>query len=173
MKKIFITLIISSCFLFACNSSNDSVSKEKEAAIVPDSSLQQNNAPSVSSTPAEMPPAINSGTTTTPVAVPLSSPPNQAAPVAAGMNPAHGQPNHRCDIAVGAPLNSAPTKTVAPDPGTPVTPSISPATSLTPAGAPGNTPITAAPTTTAPGMNPPHGEPGHDCAIPVGAPLKK
>lgn len=23
-----------------------------------------------------------------------------------GMNPPHGQPNHRCDIAVGAPLNS-------------------------------------------------------------------
>ena len=26
------------------------------------------------------------------------------APVKAGMNPAHGQPGHRCDIAVGAPL---------------------------------------------------------------------
>ena len=26
---------------------------------------------------------------------------------------------------------------------------------------------------TAAGMNPPHGQPGHDCAIPVGAPLKK
>lgn len=25
-----------------------------------------------------------------------------------GLNPAHGQPGHRCDIAVGAPLNSAP-----------------------------------------------------------------
>jgi len=24
------------------------------------------------------------------------------------LNPAHGQPGHRCDIAVGAPLNSAP-----------------------------------------------------------------
>lgn len=37
-------------------------------------------------------------------------PPATAAPqpVAAGMNPAHGQPGHRCDIAVGAPLNSKP-----------------------------------------------------------------
>jgi hypothetical protein len=26
--------------------------------------------------------------------------------VLGGINPAHGQPNHRCDIAVGAPLNS-------------------------------------------------------------------
>ena len=25
-----------------------------------------------------------------------------------GMNPPHGQPNHRCDISVGAPLNSKP-----------------------------------------------------------------
>ena len=30
-----------------------------------------------------------------------------------GMNPAHGQPGHRCDIAVGAPLNSAPVKAAA------------------------------------------------------------
>ena len=26
------------------------------------------------------------------------------------LNPAHGQPNHRCEIAVGAPLSSAPAK---------------------------------------------------------------
>jgi hypothetical protein len=31
-----------------------------------------------------------------------------AAPVATGMNPQHGQPGHRCDIAVGAPLDSKP-----------------------------------------------------------------
>ena len=27
-----------------------------------------------------------------------------------GLNPPHGKPGHRCDIAVGAPLNSAPAK---------------------------------------------------------------
>jgi len=32
-----------------------------------------------------------------------------------GMNPPHGEPGHRCDIAVGAPLNSKPaTVTTAP-----------------------------------------------------------
>ena len=31
----------------------------------------------------------------------------------------------------------------------------------------------AASTPTAPGMNPPHGQEGHDCAIAVGAPLPK
>lgn len=33
--------------------------------------------------------------------------------------------------------------------------------------------ITAPQVATPPGMNPPHGAPGHDCAIAVGAPLKK
>ena len=84
------------------------------------------------------------------------------APTAPGMNPPHGQPNHRCDIAVGAPLNSpkgqTPTTTTAPTPqpaSAVVTPQAKPAT-VTP---------------TAPGMNPPHGQPGHKCEIAVGAPL--
>lgn len=77
----------------------------------------------------------------------------QAQPaVAAGMNPAHGQPGHRCDIPVGAPLNSPPGKQAA------TTQTITPAP-------------TTAKTKTAPGMNPPHGDPGHRCDIAVGAPL--
>ena len=50
--------------------------------------------------------------TTTPV-LPNISPLRSAAnttPVAPGMNPPHGQPGHRCDIAVGKPLNSKPPK---------------------------------------------------------------
>ena len=34
-------------------------------------------------------------------------------------------------------------------------------------------PFTSTPVQTAPGMNPPHGQQGHDCAIAVGAPLNK
>ncbi len=71
-----------------------------------------------------------------------------------GMNPAHGQPGHRCDIAVGQPLNSKP---VAKTTATTVT---SPAQQ-----------VQAAATPTAPGMNPPHGQPGHKCEIAVGQPL--
>ena len=41
-------------------------------------------------------PAINNSS-------PLLSVPNPKA--TAGLNPAHGQPGHKCDIAVGAPLN--------------------------------------------------------------------
>ena len=85
------------------------------------------------------------------------------------LNPQHGQPGHRCDIAVGAPLNPPATNiqpTVSATP--PATLSSSPTT---------NTNIDAqkvvlpqANTSTA-GLNPKHGEPGHRCDIAVGAPL--
>ena len=58
-----------------------------------------------------------------------SPPPGIPAPgatrivTAPGMNPPHGQPGHRCDIAVGAPLASAPpTIMVPPDPPKPAAP---------------------------------------------------
>jgi hypothetical protein len=108
---------------------------------------------------------------TIPTAAPVVSPASNA-----GLNPAHGQPGHRCDIAVGAPLNSKPTsqpETVVQQ--LPLTPA--PATEIkatpivTPA-APVKTDVAApAATTTAPGMNPAHGQPGHRCDIAVGAPL--
>ena len=74
------------------------------------------------------------------------------------MNPPHGEPGHRCDIAVGAPLNSAPSKT---------TQTLTPTNVQTNASAQNLPATVAAPastgekTVTAPGMNPPHGEPGH------------
>lgn len=58
------------------------------------------------------------------------------------LNPPHGQPGHRCDIAVGSPLNS-------------------PAANQAPAPAP--EPVVR--------LNPPHGQPGHSCDVPVGSPL--
>jgi len=70
----------------------------------------------------------------------------------AGLNPAHGQPGHRCDIPVGAPLNSPPAAASKPQ-----QPVIS----------------TGTPPAASTGMvNPAHGQPGHDCSVPVGAPLK-
>ncbi len=83
---------------------------------------------------------------------------------APGMNPPHGEPGHRCEIAVGAPLSSAP-KTPAST--GQISKTVSPVLTPTLASS------AAASTVTAPGMNPPHGQPGHDCAIAVGAPLKK
>ncbi len=78
----------------------------------------------------------------------------------AGINPPHGQPGHRCDIAVGAPLNSTQTtQNIAPT-NAPQNIEINPTSQKV------NTTVK-----TAPGMNPPHGEPGHRCDIAVGAPL--
>jgi hypothetical protein len=103
--------------------------------------------------------------------------PAPSAPVAtkAGMNPSHGQAGHRCDIPVGAPLNSPVAK-----PAKPVANSGQPAFTQTTTTAP--TPTTPTPGTpallkadtpvvTAPGMNPPHGQEGHRCDIAVGQPL--
>ncbi|CAM3566076.1 hypothetical protein [Flavobacterium chungbukense] len=77
-----------------------------------------------------------------------------------GLNPAHGQPGHRCDIAVGAPLNSAPAQGNA-----------APQTVQVNQGQQQVVTTTTTPVKTAKGMNPPHGQPGHRCDIAVGAPL--
>lgn len=91
-----------------------------------------------------------------------------AAPVAvggAGLNPAHGQPGHRCEIPVGQPLNSAPQATpqVVPANNVPNAVQIDPRSA--------EVANFEAPKKVAPGMNPPHGEPGHRCDIAVGQPL--
>lgn len=87
---------------------------------------------------------------------------------ASGMNPPHGQPGHRCDIPVGQPLNAVAS-----------VPSAQPSTQniqvngnntvqIDPSSMKGGV---ATPAKTAPGMNPPHGQPGHRCDIAVGQPL--
>lgn len=74
-------------------------------------------------------------------------------------NPAHGEPGHRCEIPVGASLSTAPP----PGAGNATSPVIN------------TSPVIDGPAAsevvTEPGMNPPHGQPGHDCAVAVGAPL--
>ena len=79
----------------------------------------------------------------------------------AGLNPEHGKPNHRCDIPVGTPLSTPIQKTT---------------TATTPTQTLPTQPLPAQqqPVKNASGakLNPAHGLPGHDCAIPVGQPLK-
>lgn len=101
----------------------------------------------------------------TPQAAP-QQPQQQVAQTAPGMNPPHGQPGHRCDIAVGAPLSSAP-KAATPGNITVNPPKQGTATIVPPPQG------TTTPVKTAPGMNPPHGQPGHRCDIAVGQPLPK
>ena len=79
------------------------------------------------------------------------------------LNPQHGEPGHRCELAVGAPLN-APVTTNS------IQPTITPAPTVTPSNTDTKkvTPKTNGATA---GLNPQHGEPGHRCDIAVGAPL--
>jgi len=79
---------------------------------------------------------------------------------AVGMNPPHGQAGHRCDIAIGAPLNSAPSKS-----------NTTTASSVSNVAMPAIVQSNAPAVVTKPGMNPPHGQTGHRCDIAVGAPL--
>lgn len=82
------------------------------------------------------------------------------------LNPKHGEPGHRCEIAVGAPLNApATTSTIQPSaPTSAPAETAKVATTDSKKVTPNPTPATAA-------LNPKHGEPGHRCDIAVGAPL--
>ncbi|RTY93943.1 hypothetical protein [Flavobacterium sp. GT3R68] len=126
----------------------------------------------------------------TPAPTPISTTPQPAvAPVAPvitpkGMNPAHGQPGHRCDISIGAPLNSPPGKAAPTQTSQIVTQNSSANVKMTPAAVNPDGTIASKPTgnagapailnaPTAAGMNPPHGQAGHRCDVAVGAPLPK
>ena len=160
MKNIFLGIITTGILVISCKKD------EKPTIIKDETQVQQpvavtNNAPKPSL-------LDQSGITTTaaPTTVNTSSP-AVATPTAAtapGMNPPHGQPGHRCDIPVGQPLNSKPA-------------AAQPAPASAPQAQVNPQPVTAPPVTAAnntgpkPATNPPHGEPWHDCAKQVGAPL--
>ena len=143
----FIPIIFTiSLLLFSCSEkpSKNETSEEKEK-----SEIQPQDKTTDKGT--------ESGTTLTLPSTPTSPKATQVTPP--GMNPPHGQPGHDCKIAVGAPLNSAPKVTG----GSPI--------NQNPPKPPGQSAIPKATQVTPPGMNPPHGQPGHDCKIAVGAPL--
>jgi hypothetical protein len=105
------------------------------------------------------------------------------------LNPPHGEPFHRCDIPVGAPLNSAPANTTRQTTSNPVqaarpqTSNPAPTISNNPtaptlenamrmnSGQTRTTSQTNNNTGTKPRLNPPHGQPWHRCDIAVGSPL--
>ena len=157
MKKIY--LIILTLALVSCQKKNETPEtlspqlapyEQKSASDSSNVTNAQNSAPIIMNNSAPVAPQSNT------VSV------NQTQPTAPGMNPPHGQPNHRCDIPVGAPLNSKKA-----EPTTVKTTDIQTSTTA-PIAAPQNN---AGSTTVAAGMNPAHGQPGHRCDIPVGAPL--
>ncbi|HLF51057.1 hypothetical protein [Flavobacterium sp.] len=178
-KSILSLLLVSSIALISCKKELEPQESSSSAEVVAPTAETANPNTATAVTPAQMQQNTAVVNPNTPAA---------PASTAKGMNPAHGQPGHRCDIPVGAPLNSPAGKTApqattqlkqsenAPATVTPAT--ISSDGKITPAAnstfTTSNTPaILNAPAATAPGMNPPHGQAGHKCEVAVGAPLPK
>jgi hypothetical protein len=93
------------------------------------------------------------------------------------LNPEHGKPFHRCDIEVGAPIDSAPKQNPTPQVAAPQmqnsntsfnTNPIAPSAVAAPASVQASPVQAAGPK---PANNPAHGQPHHRCDLQVGAPL--
>lgn len=157
MKKIALVLIAFA--LVSCQKKN-----ETPETLSPELASYEQKSPSdssnVTSAQNSAPIIMNNSAPVAPQSNTVSV--NQPQPTAPGMNPPHEQPNHRCDIPVGAPLNSKKAET------TTVKTTDNQTSTTAPIAAPQNN---AGSTTIADGMNPAHGQPGHRCDIPVGAPL--
>ncbi len=156
MKNTFIGLIAVSLLAASCKKDERATYLKEEA-----NAGQPNVALNTSSKTALMDQA---GIQSSPAPAPMATAP--------GMNPPHGQPGHRCDIPVGQPLNSKSAGA------TPTTQNVNVnggnTIQIDPnAVSPGKITLdnNGKQVKTAPGMNPPHGQPGHRCDIPVGQPL--
>ena len=173
-KLIFSSLLALSITLISCKKEE---SKTETEAVTTSTTEQPVIVPNVQPIPTQtyaqpnqqvITPAQN--TTQTVTQAPVATKP--------GMNPPHGQAGHKCDIAVGAPLNSPVAKAATPT-ATSGKPSFTTTTTSTPnptSTVQSGTPEllkTDTPVATAPGMNPPHGQEGHRCDIAVGQPLPK
>lgn len=148
MKNVLLGITTAGLLFTACNSSNK---PEKDPSLA-------SPATEVSTTPASINSAAQETLENQAQPMPTTVTPGTGT-LTAGLNPEHGQPNHRCDIPVGAPLSSpAPAATQAPV-STPVPAKVQPTMALPTTGAASGK------------INPPHGEPGHSCSVAVGAML--
>lgn len=167
-KYLFLALLSVTLFLGSCKKEEDAEIEEPSAGVESTTAV-----PKITTTPAQT--------------APTGEKP--------ALNPAHGLPYHRCDIAVGAPLDgpatqqgdspvkqstgpksffktvqsestaSASTQQSQPMPA--ATTTVSPTTNQVKT----TTPATSTANTPKPKNNPAHGQPHHRCDIAVGAPL--
>ena len=155
MKSYLYLLFVSSLLFVSCKKELEPQDSTTPSKIVPftEAANTPQNQPVIPVQTPQNPNTVNQNVAvSTPVAV------------TKGMNPAHCQPGHHCDIAVGAPLNS-PVATPKNNPAVPQQNNAVPTTMTTP------NPTVSTPTPE--GMNPPHGQEKHRCDIAVGAPLPK
>ena len=151
MKKISILLFAVAAFTLSCKNTKTTESQTKAGSETATSTAATGENPQ------------NTATATT------SADPNRPE-----LNPAHGEPYHRCDIQVGAPLDSpAPVQAAAPQ----VIPQQAPVSNnfntnpIAPSAAPAPSVSSTSSLGPKPALNPPHGEPHHRCDLQVGAPL--
>lgn len=162
MRQLFL-FIVAGSILIGCNNNKP----EQDTTIMPlKNTTVDNNTISPTAvnqiSPQQTPANSTTGMPSTSTALPQNI---TAGTTATGMNPEHGKPGHRCEISVGAPLNSVPAKTSTLPTKTAAQQTIvTQPTNIEPA-------ILTPKTVIAKGMNPPHGEAGHRCDITVGAPL--
>jgi len=144
MKKIILPAII----LISIVSCNNSQPDKDESIIPKTASLVSKDSSQLTqvTTPGENPASGLSGQVVQSTSVPQQN--SLAGKTSAGLNPAHGQPGHRCDITVGAPLNS---------------PAIKPPTPTATFSQPMQAQQKTSMVNPSAAVNPPHGQPGHKC----------
>lgn len=160
MKNIFLGILTAGILLISCK-------KDEKPTYIKDESGVKQPIATVNNTP--QPSLLNQA------GIPTAAPNSPAVATAPGMNPPHGQPGHKCEIPVGQPLNGGGTSAPAANPSTQnITVNGNSQVQIDPnAVSPGKIMMdqNGKQVKTAPGMNPPHGQPGHRCDIPVGQPL--
>lgn len=160
MKNIFLGIIAAGLLAVSCK-------KDEKPTYLKDETGTQQPVAMANNTP--QPSLLNQAG----LPAAASSSPSVVTPP--GMNPPHGQPGHRCEIPVGQPLNGGGTPAQTTNPATQnITVNGNNSVQIDPnAVSPGKIMIdqNGKQVKTAPGMNPPHGQPGHRCDIPVGQPL--
>ena len=163
-SKIILISIFAFFTIVSCSPAKNDSGQTPKVPVFPQNQVQDNTIDT--QTPA----------TATPATANLPSSEEKSTQVT--INPPHGQPGHRCDIPVGAALNSLPVNTprqTISNPPTvtspnfannPTSPTIENAKRLN-----SSQPASTASTQNSGRLNPPHGQPGHRCEIPVGSPL--
>lgn len=157
MKKASLMIFAAAALAVSCKNTKSAEAQTKVPTASAENAAQQTNAVNSSSAPQNTTVATN------------STPGNKPA-----LNPEHGAPYHRCDIQVGAPLDSpAPAQNVAPQ----VIPQQAPANSsfntnpIAPSAAPKPPVSSTSASGPKPALNPAHGQPHHRCDLQVGDPL--
>ena len=157
-KKLFLSLLISALFLTSCKKDEETKTTEETQQTAQPMTGEQWLKQRIGQ------PQVQPGQTQQTQQSQQTQQTN-ATETPPGMNPPHGQPGHKCEIPVGAPLNSQPTTTQ---------PKAAPqVVNQKPAEQPQMkiNSNTGSATISGAKMNPPHGQEGHRCDVAVGAPL--